>query len=103
MYRVWSRGNIFGGERTLSWHDPFTAFTIPAAVGGGAFDVFAAPEGGKPNGGRIISFANVAIFHGPTFVTFNLSTFRSKCQQLASVPNGLSVGFIATQKLETVP
>ena len=58
--------------------NPLTPFVIPAAQGCGTFDVFVAPEAGKPNGGRIITFANKAIFHGPVFVTFtNLSTGTS--------------------------
>lgn len=58
--------------------NPLTPFVIPAAQGCGTFDVFAAPEAGKPNGGRIIAFANSEILHGPVFVTLtNLSTGTS--------------------------
>ena len=54
---------------------PFTSFVIPAAIGCGTFDVNAAPEAGKPNGGRIIEFFNQqgvldsTISHGAVFVT----------------------------------
>jgi len=58
--------------------NPFTPFVIPAAQGCGTFDVSAAPEAGKPNGGRIITFANKQILHGPVFATLtNLSTGTS--------------------------
>ena len=55
--------------------NPFTPFVIPAAIGCGTFDVNAAPEAGKPNGGRIIEFFNQqgvldsTIAHGALFVT----------------------------------
>ena len=56
----------------------FGPFFIPAANGCGAFDVSVTPEAGKPNGGRIILFANVAIFQGPVFATLtNDSTGKS--------------------------
>src|ERR1700739_2316746 len=54
---------------------PLTSFPIPAARGCGTFDVNAAPEAGKPNGGRTIEFFNeqgvleATIGHGATFVT----------------------------------
>ena len=54
--------------------NPLTPFTVPAALGCGTFDVFGAPEAGKPNGGRIITFANSAIAHGPVFVTLTNAT-----------------------------
>jgi hypothetical protein len=58
--------------------NPASPFVIPAAVGCGTFDVLIAPEPGRPNGGRVIQFANSAIFQGPVFVTAtNLSTGKS--------------------------
>jgi hypothetical protein len=58
--------------------NPFSSFVIPAAHGCGTFDVNAAPAAGKPNGGRLILFANSAIGSGPVFVTLtNLSTGKS--------------------------
>ena len=58
--------------------NPITPFVIPAAGGCGTFDVFVAPEAGKPNGGEAILFANSTILAGPTFVTFtNVSTGKS--------------------------
>jgi hypothetical protein len=58
--------------------NPLTPSVILAANGCGTFDVSVAPESGKPNGGREILFANVAIFHGPTFATLtNVSTGKS--------------------------
>ncbi len=58
--------------------NPFTSFVIPAANHCGTFDVNAAPAAGKPNGGRVILFANSAIAFGPVFVTLtNLSTGKS--------------------------
>lgn len=68
---TWAAGPTFTDN-------PFTPAVIPAAQGCGTFDVSVAPEAGKPNGGRIITFANKAIFHGPVFVTFtNLSNGTS--------------------------
>jgi hypothetical protein len=58
--------------------NPFTSFVIPAANHCGTFDVNAAPAAGRPNGGRLILFANSAIGSGPVFVTLtNLSTGKS--------------------------
>jgi len=58
--------------------NPFTPFVIPAANGCGTFDVNAAPTAGRPNGGRVILFANSAIASGPVFVTLtNLTTGKS--------------------------
>jgi hypothetical protein len=59
--------------------NPFTSFVIPAAKGCGTFDVNAAPTAGKPNGGRVILFANSnTIGFGPVFVTLtNLSTGKN--------------------------
>lgn len=54
---------------------PITPFVIPAADGCGTFDLYVAPEPGRPNGERLIEFANAAIAQGPVFLTVkNLST-----------------------------
>jgi len=56
---------------------PFTSFFIPAA-GGCGFDVLLTPEPGRPNGERLIEFANATIVQGPLFVTAtNLSTGKA--------------------------
>jgi hypothetical protein len=56
---------------------PFTSAFVPAAAACG-FDVLVLPQEGKPNGEKIIQFANTAIITGPLFVTLtNLSTGRS--------------------------
>jgi hypothetical protein len=64
--------------------NPWVPLVILAANGCGTFDVNAAPEAGKPNGGRIIQFFNQQgvfqsqISHGATFVTLtNLSNGKS--------------------------
>jgi len=54
---------------------PVTPFVIPADGGCGTFDLYVAPEPGRPNGERLIEFTNAAIFQGPVFLTVkNLST-----------------------------
>ena len=56
---------------------PFTSFFIPAA-GGCGFDVLLTPEPGRPNGERLIEFANITMLQGPLFVTVtNLSTGKT--------------------------
>jgi hypothetical protein len=58
--------------------NPFTPFVITAAEGCGTFDVYFAPEAGRPNGGRVIVFANAEIWQGPVFATAtNVSTGKS--------------------------
>jgi hypothetical protein len=56
---------------------PFTSFFIPGAQGCG-FDVLLTPQPGRPNGERLIEFANITILQGPLFVTAkNLSTGKA--------------------------
>ena len=56
---------------------PFTSFFI-TATGGCGFDVLLTPEPGRPNGERLIEFANITILQGPLFVTVtNLSTGKT--------------------------
>jgi len=58
--------------------NPFTPFVITAAEGCGTFDVYFAPEAGRPNGGRVIVFTNAEIWHGPVFATAtNVNTGKS--------------------------
>jgi len=58
--------------------NPFTGAVIPAAGGCGTFNVILTPEPGKPNGGKVIVFANSEIFSGPVFVTAtNFSTGKA--------------------------
>ncbi len=53
---------------------PFTSVFVPAADACG-FDVLITPQPGRPNGERLIQFANTAIIAGPLFVTVkNLSS-----------------------------
>ena len=40
--------------------NPFSPFVIPAAAGCG-FDTYLTPEAGKPNGGKVIEFADSVI------------------------------------------
>jgi len=54
---------------------PVTPFVILADGGCGTFDLYVAPEPGRPNGERLIEFDNAIIGQGPVFVTVkNLST-----------------------------
>lgn len=54
---------------------PFTNAFFPGAVTGCGFDVLATPQPGRPNGEKIIQFANSAAITGPLFLTLtNLST-----------------------------
>jgi hypothetical protein len=56
---------------------PFTSLFVPAAAACG-FDVLFTPEAGRPNGERLIQFANTTIIAGPLFVTLtNLSTQKT--------------------------
>ena len=57
---------------------PFTdPVFIPAADACG-FDVLATPQAGRPNKGKVITFANMAIYSGPIFATLkNLSTGKT--------------------------
>lgn len=50
---------------------PFVAFVQPAGPGGcSSFDVYIAPEAGRPNKAKVLSFANGStITTGATFVT----------------------------------
>ena len=59
--------------------NPLTPFVIPAGPDNCPFDVYFAPQPGRPNDGKIIQFASgSAIIHGATFVTAtNLSNFKS--------------------------
>jgi hypothetical protein len=58
--------------------NPFTPFVVPAGPDGCGFDLAVDPEPGRPNGGRLIEFANALIAHGPVFVTVtNLTTFKT--------------------------
>ena len=60
--------------------NPLTPFVISAAdgCGSGTFDVYVAPQPGRPNSGKIIGFTNSLIFAGPAFVTVtNLSTGKT--------------------------
>lgn len=55
---------------------PLTPFTVSGGPANGAcaFDVLVAPQANRPNGERVILFANSAIIAGPAFVTLtNLS------------------------------
>jgi hypothetical protein len=56
---------------------PFTSFFVSAADACG-FDVLFTPQAGRPNGERLIQFANTTILTGPLFVTLtNLSTRKT--------------------------
>jgi hypothetical protein len=58
--------------------NPFIPYVIPAGPDTCGFDVYFAPEPGRPNGGRLIEFANSVILHGPVFVTAtNLATSKT--------------------------
>jgi hypothetical protein len=55
---------------------PATPFTVTGGPANGActFDVSVVPQANRPNGERLILFANTAVVAGPLFVTFtNLS------------------------------
>lgn len=59
---------------------PFVAFVQPAGPGGcSSFDVYIAPEAGRPNKAKVLSFANGStITTGATFVTAtNLTNSKS--------------------------
>lgn len=60
--------------------NPITPFVIPAAegCGSGTFDLYVAPQSGRPNSGKVIGFTNSAVLSGPIFVTLtNLSTNKT--------------------------
>src|SRR3989442_14221295 len=56
---------------------PFTSFFVSAADACG-FDVLFTPRAGRPNGERLIQFANTTIIAGPLFVILtNLSSQKT--------------------------
>lgn len=59
--------------------NPLTPFVLAAGPDSCPFDVYFAPQAGRPNAGKIILFANGSeIIHGATFVTAtNLSNSKS--------------------------
>jgi hypothetical protein len=79
---------------------PFVSYFIPASAGCG-FDTAFVPEPGKPNGERIIEFANSEIIAGPLFaIATNLSTGKSINLNISG-PGTLtftSTGLTASQK-----
>lgn len=77
---------------------PFTTpFTITGGPANGActFDVLVTPQPNRPNGERLILFANAAIIAGPLFVTFtNLS---DPAKTLSLNVSGPEVSFSANE------
>lgn len=58
--------------------NPFTPEVLPAADFCGTFDLYLAPQPGRPNSAKIIEFANFEILSGPVLVTItNLSTSKT--------------------------
>ena len=59
--------------------NPAAPFVRPAGPGGCSFDVFVAPQAGRPNNGKTITFANGSqVLNGAVFETLtNLTNFKS--------------------------
>jgi hypothetical protein len=58
--------------------NPETPGVIPAAEGCGTFDLYVAPQPGRPNLGKIIEFTDSEVISGPVFVAVtNLSTNKT--------------------------
>jgi hypothetical protein len=72
---------------------PFTSFFVSAADACG-FDVLFTPEPGRPNGERLIQFANTSIITGPLFVT--LTNLRTGKTVNLNISGPVIIGFSST-------